>query len=86
MQAAQCNWRIVKDWKNSLFSFFTLCYFSDRDAFNSLIPFLGKNISFPVIGQHGSWDAEFHYTEPSLGGVIDLETPPYPFFCCLLTN
>ena len=51
MQAAQCNWRIVKDWKNSLFTFFTLCYFSDRDAFNSLIPYLGKNISFPVIGR-----------------------------------
>ena len=51
MQAAQCNWRIVKDWKNSLFTFFTKCYFSDRDAFNSLIPYLGKNISFPVIGR-----------------------------------
>ena len=51
MQAAQCNWRIVKDWKNSLFTFLTLCYFSDRDAFNSLIPYLGKNISFPVIGR-----------------------------------
>ena len=44
MQATQCNWRIVKDWKNSLFIFFILCYFLDRDTFNSFIPYLGKNI------------------------------------------
>ena len=101
MQAAQCNWRIVKDWKNSLFTFFTLCYFSDRDAFNSLIPYLGKNISFPVIGRlkNPAWflgcRVPLYWTESWGSDWFGNTTLPIFFaaywltsvFCgCLLTN
>ena len=101
MQAAQCNWRIVKDWKNSLFTFFTLCYFSDRDAFNSLIPYLGKNISFPVIGRlkNPAWFLGCRvplYWNRVLGQWLIWKHHPTHFFAaywltsvfcgCLLTN
>ena len=41
----RCTLRIVKDYANP-----SLVIFLDRDAFKSLIPCLGKNISVLLIG------------------------------------
>ena len=42
-----CNWKTVKDWKNP---FLAAIYF-DRDAFNTMIPYLGKQFSVLLIGR-----------------------------------
>ena len=42
-----CNWTTVKDWKDP---FLAAIYF-DRDAFNTMIPYLGKQFSVLLIGR-----------------------------------
>ena len=41
------NWTTVKDWKDP---FLAAIYF-DRDAFNTIIPYLGKQFSMLLIGR-----------------------------------
>ena len=42
-----CNWTTVKDWKDP---FLAAIYF-DRDVFNTMIPYLGKQFSVLLIGR-----------------------------------
>ena len=42
-----CNWKTVKDWKNP----FLAAIYLDRDAFNTMIPYLGKQFSVLLIGR-----------------------------------
>ena len=45
-----CNWKIVKDWKSPFLAAIYQIYL-DRDAFSTMIPYLGKQFSVLLIGQ-----------------------------------
>ena len=42
-----CNWKTAKDLKNP----FLAAKYLDRDAFNTMIPYLGKQFSVLLIGR-----------------------------------
>ena len=42
-----CNWKTVKEWKN----LFLAAIYLDKDAFNTMIPYPGKQFSVLLIGR-----------------------------------
>ena len=67
MQAAQCNWRIVKDWKNSLFTFFYFVLFFRQGCLQFSNSISGQKHFLPC-----DWTAERPSMVPGMPSSIIL--------------